>query len=284
MRVQTKYTHTTENKQIWEWVGVLKKGRSLRAHSPCDLPIPLLRELREERWATDCWAGLHQHFTTLPSVRGSGCSEALSALHKEKGKVKEDYKKSGGCLKGRRKKTSGRAFCVWHSGQRQAGFCQWEDISTPTRPLHSTLFAVVASHRKQDCFTPHWQRAPETFGVKYTGCYMRKEELVIFGCWGGKKSFCDFFFFFKDLIVCIWEKKKQARTVLDVFHMHSISAFTSTVKSSNSCSSSRSFNWDCKSGLQWDYWPHPNKQTWERNWVLDQSAANSAMIGGHMPP
>lgn len=24
-------------------------------------------------------------------------------------------------------------------------------------PLHSTLFAVVASHRKEDCFTPYWQ-------------------------------------------------------------------------------------------------------------------------------
>ncbi len=33
-------------------------------------------------------------------------------------------------------------------------------------PLHSTLFAVVASHRKEDCFTPYWQSVSEAFGVK----------------------------------------------------------------------------------------------------------------------
>lgn len=31
-------------------------------------------------------------------------------------------------------------------------------------PIHSTMFAVATSHRKEaDCFTPHWQSLSETF-------------------------------------------------------------------------------------------------------------------------
>ena len=116
-------------------------------------PIPPLRikKRKDERQTAELG------FTStsqLPSLRGES-SEALSTPHKEKRNVKEDYKKKEGMFKGEKKKTSGRAFCVWHSGQTQLVFSQWENISTS--PLRPTLFAVVASHKREDCFTPYWQ-------------------------------------------------------------------------------------------------------------------------------
>lgn len=136
---KSEHTNTHKRKQtVWGERPDFKKEKSLKAHAPRDLLIPLLRELKEERWATDCWAGLHPHFNNSLRWRGGKRSEALSTAHKEKGKVKEDYKKKkerqrerGGMFKER--KSLAELFCVWHSGQRHAGFSQWETFSTPAR-------------------------------------------------------------------------------------------------------------------------------------------------------
>lgn len=129
-----EYTNTQKGKQT-----DLREGADLKEEKKPESSwslwplIPLWGELKGERWATDCWAGLLQHFTTPFAERElGGCSEALSQPHKEKGKVKEDYKKEG-LFKGRGG-VSGKAFCVWHSGQRQAGFIQWEALSKPPSP------------------------------------------------------------------------------------------------------------------------------------------------------
>lgn len=68
----------------------LKRGEKPESRCSFWPLIPLLRKLKEKRWARGCWAGFHQHFTTA-SAEG-GLSQALSTPYKETGKVKEDYK------------------------------------------------------------------------------------------------------------------------------------------------------------------------------------------------
>lgn len=71
------------------WFKRGEKPESRRSFWPL---IPLLRKLKEERWAS---AELGFTSTSpLPPLRGvGGHSQALSTPHKETGKVKEDYKK-----------------------------------------------------------------------------------------------------------------------------------------------------------------------------------------------
>ena len=66
------HKHTHKRKQTDLRESRFKKRESLRARALCDPLIPLLRELNKERWATDCWAGLHQHFTTRFTEGGEG--------------------------------------------------------------------------------------------------------------------------------------------------------------------------------------------------------------------
>lgn len=119
---------TKESKQIWERVW-FKGGESLRAPAPRDPAIPPPRALKGERPATGLLSWTSQRGRRL---------EALSATHKEKEKVKEDYKKKKKRRRSWLKKedglASGRALRVGHSGQRQAGSSQWDISTAPSTP------------------------------------------------------------------------------------------------------------------------------------------------------
>lgn len=52
-----------------------------------------------------------------------------------------------------------------------------------TSPLHFTLFAVVASNRKEDCFTPYWHSVSEAFGVNWTDWNTRKPDSLLQPLW-----------------------------------------------------------------------------------------------------
>lgn len=51
------------------------------------------------------------------------------------------------------------------------------------QPPHSTLFAIVASHRKEDRFTPCWRSVSEAFGVHWTDWNMRKPDSLLQPLW-----------------------------------------------------------------------------------------------------
>lgn len=87
----------------------------------------------------------------LSSLSG-GHSETLSTAHKERGKVKEDYKKEG--MFKEKKRLAGLSVFGIQVKDRQNSA---NGRTLPPPPSSPALFAVVVSHRKEGCFTPYWQ-------------------------------------------------------------------------------------------------------------------------------